>query len=295
MNYLPFCSILYRGSIMKFFEKKKQKDKIFKQIPKNFKKKLNLNYLDITNLTYPVGKYGLPALVCDINVYPDYIAQYNNPKDYHKTNNTAVAFYLFDDIFDGKDGLYNAIYFNDKKLLNEFKKRFKGVKFFISPDYSQLGDIDLIENLHRLKKSRIVSLWLMHEFHVPVIPHITFPTLDVLDIYLSGLEDCNVVAFSTMGIINYSYEKKILQEAIKYTVDYLKKLKTIIVFDVCAEDDNVNDIFSYAIEKGINIVIPANKLKIRNKINKNVRREQRRLKCEEQTVNKQMELSLRLN
>lgn len=146
---------------MKFFEKKKQKDKTFKQMPKNLKKKLNLNYLDITNLTYPVGKYGLPALACDIDVYPDHIALYNNPKDYHKTDNTAVAFYLFDNVFDGEDGLYNAIYFDNEKRLKEFKKRFEGVKFFISPDYSQLGDIDLIENLN-MKLDGIQELQTLH-------------------------------------------------------------------------------------------------------------------------------------
>ena len=280
---------------MKKFEKKKRKNGTCKQIPKNLKKKLNATYLDITNSTYPVGKYGLPALACDIDVYPDHIALYNNPKDYHKTDKTAVAFYLFDNVFDGENGLYNAIYFNNEKRLKEFKKRFEGVKFFISPDYSQLGDIDLIENLHRLKKSRVTSLWLMKELHASVIPNITFPTLDELDTYLSGLEDCNVVAFSTMGIIKDLIERQILQEAIKYTVKYLKKLKTIIVFDVCAEDDNAKDIFSYAIQKGIKIVIPDNKLKIRNRINKKIRSEKRRLKCEGQTVNLQMELPFHLN
>ncbi|MBO4862883.1 MAG: DUF4417 domain-containing protein [Eubacterium sp.] len=236
-------------------------------VPKELEKLLNLKYLRLTNKTHSVGRHDLPELICKTKIYPDYIALYPNTADYHKTPLTAVAFYNYDDTFDGKNGLYNAIYYNDEKRLEYFKKRFKGVKFFISPDYSELGDIDDIENNYRIKKARVVSLWFVMEINAVVIPNITFPTIDSLWFYLNGLEKCTVVAFSTKGYIDDIVEREYLIEAIKYTVDQMH-LEAIIVYDVCKDNKEAIKIFSYAIEKGINVIIPNNSLKQRNSTRK---------------------------
>ena len=113
-------------------------------------KLLNLHYLKYANKTASCGEFDMPALYCNIDTYPDYIALYSNVKDYHKTERTAISFFQFDNVFDGKDGLFWAIYFDDKVRLAYFKKRFKGIKYIITPDYSILGDIHNIENIHRI-------------------------------------------------------------------------------------------------------------------------------------------------
>lgn len=233
------------------------------KVPKDLKKLLNLQYMRLTNKTYAVGRHDLPELKCNTEVLPDFIALYNHPGDYHKTSNTAVAFYLYDDAFDGIHGLYNAIFHHDEKLLEVYKKRFAGVKFFIAPDYSQMGDVDDIENHYRIKKARVVSLWLTIELGAIVIPNITYPTIDSLWFYLNGLETCTVVAFSTMGYVGDAVEKAFLIEAVKKTVDTLP-LKTIVVFDICGDDAAVHEIFAYALAKGINVVVPDNNMKILN-------------------------------
>ena len=37
-----------------------------------------------------------------------------------------------------------------KRIIKEFKKRFRNCKLFILPDYSQCGDVELIERLYRI-------------------------------------------------------------------------------------------------------------------------------------------------
>ena len=96
-------------------------------------KLLNAQYLRLTNLTPATGSLDLPALVCDPGVYPDFIALYSEPDQYRCTPTTAVGFYNYDSDFDGQDGLFNAIYYNNQKRLRKFKSRFAGVKMFISP------------------------------------------------------------------------------------------------------------------------------------------------------------------
>lgn len=233
----------------------------------DIRKKLNLSYLNLTNKTYSSGEDDLPALYCNTTTYPDFLALSGQPGLYWKTKNTGICFYEYDDEMDGIHGLYEAIYHNDRKLLADFKKRFQGVRFFITPDYSECGDIHAIENKYRLFKSRIVGLWLMHELDAVVIPHVTYPLIKDIGYALTGLEGCSVVAFSTKGYATDSLELNNLIEAVKYTTNKLP-LHAIVVYDACGNDSIVNQVFEYPRKKGIQIVVPGNTLKERNALKK---------------------------
>lgn len=230
---------------------------------KDLRRLLNLNYLNYTNKTHAVGDYDLPLLYCYTNIIPDYLALYNQPGDYQKTAYTCVCFYAYDVTFDGINGLFNAIYYNDKKLLRFYKNRFKNVKFFISPDYSQFGDLQKIENIIRLWKARIVTLWFMLELNAIAIPNITYISEDSFDFFCTGLEECKVVAFSTKGHVRYACERRLLKAAVKYVVDNLN-VETIIVYSVCGKDITSLRLFQYAIDHGIRVIIPQNSLRERN-------------------------------
>ena len=232
----------------------------------NLTKLLNLNYLTYSNRTVSHGTMDLPALYCNTEVYPDYLALYSEKGLYHKTNRTAVCFHEFDSEFDGKNGLFWAIYYDEKERLEYFKERFKGVRYFLGPDYSELGDIHVMENNYRLFKSRITSLWFTFELDAIVIPNISFPDKNSYAFALDGLEDCSVVAISSKGHMDDVAENKRLRENIRFTVDRLQ-LKSIIVYDVCGTNDATLDTFSYATKKGITVIIPDNTLKRQNALN----------------------------
>lgn len=226
-------------------------------------RKLNLNYLELTNRTRYTGPFDLPALACDTQVLPDFIALYSQPGLYLTTPRTAVGFWLYDDEFDGIDGLYNAIYYQDEKRLDFFRRRFAGVRIFFTPDYSQFGDVDFAENLYRLKKQRVVGFWLALELGAVVIPFITVPTAEYAPIALQGLEDCHVVAFSTKGYATHVEELDDLRLLVRASVDALN-LRAIVVYDACGDDAAVDYVFSYARERGIEVVVPPNTLRERN-------------------------------
>ena len=236
----------------------------------NLKKLINLNFIDYTNQTYLVGKYDLPYVMCPDVVNPDYLALYSETNNYFKTENTCICFYLYDNKFDGSRGIYNAIYYGDEKLLAKYKARFKGVKYAIAPDYSQCGDIPRFENIYRLAKSRIVSNWLLLECNVLVIPNVTYASESYFDVMLDGMENTEVVAFSVKGLLRATSEKELLLKAIRHTIDNLKQLKKIIVYNVSTSDEKVISLFEYALSKGIKVIIPNNILKERNIINRNV-------------------------
>ena len=104
----------------------------------------------------------------------------------------------------------------------------------------------------------------MFEIGAIVIPNITFTTEESADFALDGYEECSTVCMSTKGHMDEPAENQRLRKNITLTVDKLSKLKTIIVYDVCGTNNDTLNTFSYAIEKGIEIIIPDNTLKSRN-------------------------------
>lgn len=230
----------------------------------DLRKQLNYNYLYLTDQTTLVGEYGIPAVYCNTTEFPDYLALYSQTGYYHKTIATAVCFYQYDKEFDNINGLYNAIYHGEKKLLDYYKKRFNGVMFFVSPDYSMFGDIDKVGNLNQLKKARIVTLWLAKELGAVVIPNLSYVSEDSFEIFFSGLEECTVVALSLKSHIRHASERKLTVAAVKYAVDHLP-LKAIVVYSACGKDKTVYSVLKYAVDKGIQIVIPNNSLREANR------------------------------
>lgn len=231
---------------------------------KDLKDKLNLKFMDLINKTRCSGLYDIPRVLSPSHVNIDYLALYSDKIEYNKTNNTCVCFYEYDKIFDSKNGLFNTFYENDIKLLNKYKERFKDVLYFISPDYSLCGDIPETINIHNIFKSRLVSLGLTLLLDKLVIPNITYSSRKSFSYMLDGLEECNVVAFSTKGSLKNIMQKELLLEGIKYAVDHLHNLKQIVVYDVSTDNSKALELFNYPIAKGIEILIPNNLLKTRN-------------------------------
>ena len=231
---------------------------------KDLIKKWNLSVTYLTSKTFRVGNHDFPYIK-SYDVYtPDYLALYSEKKNYHLTTNTTIGFFQFDDEFDGIHGLFNAIYYNNKPLLKKFKERFKDCKYFIAPDYTICHDLDDEENRYRLYRSRIVCLWFILELNCIVIPLITYTDESFFELMTQGLEDCEVVAFSTKGSLKNPESKDMLIKAVKYTTDKLNKLKKIIVYDVCINNNNVDECFAYPKSKNIEVVVPDNILKNQN-------------------------------
>lgn len=115
---------------------------------KNLIKLLNLHYLKYANKTVSCGEFDMPALYCNIDTYPDYIALYSNVKDYHKTERTAISFYQFDDVFDGKDGLFSEAYpirpgDDSANLLHDSKVQgFSEIKDMINMGFCEFRDFN---------------------------------------------------------------------------------------------------------------------------------------------------------
>ena len=224
--------------------------------------KLNYNIAELLNQSF-LNEYDLPIHHCDPDVYPDFIALNTEPKRYHETPLTAVAFYTYDDSFDKIDGLYNAIYYNNEKLLAKYKNQYRDVSFIIAPDYSMFDDIWELENQYRLFKTRIIMLWFVLKINAVVIPNVPYLSEKKLPLYLSGFEKCTVMCFSTKGHVRYGNERRRIKDTVRYVVDHFP-MKTILVYSVCGKDSTSLELFEYALSKGIDVRIIDNTMRRRN-------------------------------
>ncbi len=233
---------------------------------KNLKKLLNMNFIDYTNLTPKCGEFDMPFIKCTKIPKVDYLATYSQPSTYFKTENTAVCFFEYDLLFDGLYGLWNAIYYGVEELQEEYVKRFQGVKVFIAPDYSKLGDSCEIENKHRQFRSRIVGIWLSVNLHAIVVPLVSVANRSGMKTMLDGMQKCTVVAFNAKGAMGDAGQLPIFMDSIRYAVDNLPELQEIIVYSASPNKEKVLQVFEYAINKGISIQIPDNMLQSRNRL-----------------------------
>ncbi len=228
-------------------------------------KKYNLYYTNLTNQTLLEGVDEYPTLPCELETSPNYLCLYGEVKDYFKTNLTCVCFYQYDNKFDGIHGLFNAIYYDNEKLLRFYKERFKNVKMVIEPDYSQVRDIEIIENKYRQFKARIVGLWFLLELKIPVIPNINYANKYSFEYMTDGIHHAKMLAISLKGIMGKSDEERLLVEAIRNAVDNTE-VKKFIVYTTGIIDSKVDEYFKYAKENNIEYVIPDNSMRIRNRM-----------------------------
>lgn len=249
----------------------KEGDKIIK-MQKDLKKKLNYNHLKYTNKTICCGEMDFPEIQCDLVDYPDYIALYSQPSDYHRTAKTAVSFYDYDNKMDGQHGLYNAIRYNNKRDLKFYKERFDGVKVFFMPDYSIFGDIQSYENYHRVGRAREVALWLTMENDSLVIPNIVASCLKDFNYVFDGYEKVKVAGISTKSKLDSMQNKELLHATIEEAALRMPNLKAFVVYDTSADNKDVDILFEGVKSRGIEVIVPDNIMKIRNRLLK-VRRD----------------------
>lgn len=224
---------------------------------------LNYGIADLLNKAV-LNDYQLPIHHCNPAVYPDYIALNTEKAKFHLTSATALGFYSYDRTFDKIDGLYNAIYYKNKRLLKQYKKLYENIRFVIGPDYSIFDDIWNVENESRLFKIRIIMLWFVMEIGAIVIPNAIYVSSDKVPQYLSGFEMCTVMCFSTKGQVRYARNRARVREVVKYVVDHFP-IKVILVYSACGKDETSLKLFEYAISHDVEVRIVDNTLRSRNK------------------------------
>lgn len=222
----------------------------------NFKDIFGVYFLE--SLSFE-GDYDMPVVgnFDDIGVI-DYIALYSETSDYNKTENTCLAFYQYDHVFDGIHGLYNSIIYQDEERLNKFRERFKGVKYIVAPDYSLFGDFPNALQIFNIYKSRVCMCWLIANTKAKIIPNVRWTFPFTFEYCFDGIMKGSNIAIGVLGQIRNKENKKMFLDGLKVAIDRIEP-KRILVYGFVTES-NFNELFGYAKSKGIKIIIPYSKI-----------------------------------
>ena len=222
----------------------------------NFKDIFGVYFLE--SLSFE-GDYDMPVVgnFDDISVI-DYIALYSDTSEYNKTENTCVAFYQYDHVFDGIHGLYNSIVYQDEERLNKFRERFKGVKYIIAPDYSLFGDFPNALQIFNIYKSRVCMCWLIANTKAIVLPNVRWTFPFTFEYCFDGIMKGSNIAIGVLGQIRDKENKKMFLDGFKVAIDRIEP-KCILVYGFVTES-NFGELFGYAKSKGIKIIIPHSKI-----------------------------------
>ena len=122
--------------------------------------------------------------------------------------------------------------------------------------------------------AREVAIWLTMENNSIVIPNLAAGSRRDFKYIYDGYGRVKVAGISTKSKLTDNANKELLQDTIIEAIDRMPCLETFIVYDVSADNKDANVLFEPARKAGINVIIPDNSLKIRNRILK-VRRDER--------------------
>lgn len=116
-----------------------------------------------------------------------------------------------------------------------------------------------------LVKSWVVGSYLVNELDKVVIPNISFVNELTKEVALTGIEKGSAVAISTKGLLKGKNKQKLLD----YIVDEIIKEiqpKIVILYNVAVKSSKLEEIVARLKSAGAKVVIPPNKLLIRNQI-----------------------------
>lgn len=188
----------------------------------------------------------------------DYFALYSDLSEYHKTTNTCVCFYQYDHVFDGIHGLYNSIIYQDFDRLEKFRKRFEGVKYIVAPDYSLFGDFPNALQIFNIYRSRVCMAWLLKNTKAKIIPNVRFSFNFTFNYAFDGIMKGSNIAIGLLGLMHHKENKKMFLDGFKEAIDRIMP-KSILVYGFITKQ-NIEEFLGYAIEKGIEIIVPHSKI-----------------------------------
>lgn len=210
---------------MKRIQKKNSTAKGFRDTF-NFYMFSNLNLVGELEIPY-IEKYDgpLPNRVCDYSKHP------SKPEEFF------IHHYLFDYLFDGKNGLWYGCLegsIKTKSYLNRMRT-YKGV---ISPDYSVYIDLPLVHQLWNIYRDRLTCEWLRSK-GLNVIFNLRWGDYRTYSIAFSGIEKHSVIAIGSHGLIKHPENRLIFMNGFKVMIEKVEPSKLVIYGPVLEEMKNL--------------------------------------------------------
>lgn len=178
---------------------------------------------------YSQGKYDMPMVKSNIDMLPEHLESYQKigRKDKVIPPGTALHFYVFDYIFDGEHGIWNAFVRGI-----EFKKGFnlnklEGYDYIIVPDFSLYGDMPTAWQIWNIYRARVIA-YALQQLGYKVIINVRWTDENSYEFCFSGIEESSVVAVGSYGCSKALTDRYLFDNGLRELITRVKP--EVIIF-----------------------------------------------------------------
>lgn len=171
------------------------------------------------------GYYDMPTIPqnCDLEIKK--LVPYDKTYRHNYNPGEVVHFYLYDQLFDGTKGIWNALA-NKESFKHGFTlERFKGSTAVITPDFSLYLDMPRVMQIWNVYRSRAVGYYLF-TLGYNVIPNVRWTDDESYKYAFDGLEPGMIVSVGTLGC---SKENQDIALFINGFVEMIKRIRPRLV------------------------------------------------------------------
>ena len=146
------------------------------------------------------GKYDMPVVKSNIDRLPKHLESYQRAGRGNSVilPGTALHFYVFDYIFDGEHGIWNAF-----TRGVEFKKGFNlgkldGYDYIIVPDFSLYLDVPIAWQIWNIYRARVIA-HALQQLGYKIIINVRWTDENSYEFCFAGIEEGSIVAVGSYG------------------------------------------------------------------------------------------------
>lgn len=183
----------------------------------------------VGNAQFSKGKYDMPVVKSNIVELPTSVFSYQKvgKKTLELPPKTALHFFNYDYIFDGKYGIWNALISGIEFKRGFNLKKLEGFDCIIAPDFSLYLDMPLAWQIWNIYRSRVV-VHALQELGYRVIVNARWTDETSYNFCFEGIETGSIVSVGSHGCSNKLTDRRLFDTGLVELINRVKPTAIII-------------------------------------------------------------------
>ncbi len=184
----------------------------------------------VENAQFSKGKYDMPVVRSNIDELPTSLFSYQKvgKKKLELQPKTALHFYVYDYIFDGEHGVWNALIRGTEFARGFNLGKLEGFDCIIVPDFSLYMDMPVEWQIWNVYRSRVVA-HALQELGYKVIINVRWTDETSYEFCFEGIEEGSIIAVGSYGCSKERIDRALFDNGLEEAIKRLRP-KSIIIY-----------------------------------------------------------------
>lgn len=184
----------------------------------------------VENAQFSKGKYDMPVVRSNIDELPTSLFSYQKvgKKKLELQPKTALHFYVYDYIFDGEHGVWNALIRGTEFARGFNLGKLEGFDYIIVPDFSLYMDMPVEWQIWNVYRGRVVA-HALQELGYKVIINVRWTDETSYEFCFEGIEEGSIIAVGSYGCSKERIDRALFDNGLEEAIKRLRP-KSIIIY-----------------------------------------------------------------